>query len=167
MRIRCYGSIFDFHSKGAGSTPALRSERLQTLFPKRKSLFSLVVKTPPLKVESWVRILQDTRRVRPSFGTCLRRLTDKPEGYELSIAGSNPAGGTKSQTSVWLFTLLSNVVYNRSMNMYKYTVTLEVFVEAFDESDAWDAIQDSFGTGPQGAVDVVSCEWEQSARKRN
>lgn len=25
MRVRCYGSIFDFHSKGAGSTPATRS----------------------------------------------------------------------------------------------------------------------------------------------
>jgi len=53
------------------------------------------------------------------------------------------------------------------MNTYKYTVKLTVEVEAFDESDAWDAVQEAFGIGETGAVTVTDCEYKESrARKR-
>jgi hypothetical protein len=53
------------------------------------------------------------------------------------------------------------------METYKYEVILEVEVEAFDESDAWDAVQDAFGIGETGAVTVTDCEYrEKRARKR-
>lgn len=53
------------------------------------------------------------------------------------------------------------------MNTYQYEVTLTVEVEAFDESDAWDAVQDAFGVGDQMGVNVTQCEYkEQRARKR-
>jgi hypothetical protein len=53
------------------------------------------------------------------------------------------------------------------MNTYEYEVTLKVEVEAFDESDAWDAIQDAFGAGDQYGVNVIECEYKEArARKR-
>lgn len=54
------------------------------------------------------------------------------------------------------------------METYKYTVTLTVEVEAFDESDAWDAVQDAFGVGDSNmGVRVTDCEYrEKRARKR-
>lgn len=53
------------------------------------------------------------------------------------------------------------------MNKYTWTVKLEVEVEAFDESDAWDAVQEAFGVGETGAVNVTACEYrEKRARKR-
>ena len=53
------------------------------------------------------------------------------------------------------------------MDKYEYTVQLKVEVEAFDDSDAWDAIQEAFGVGTTGAVTVTDCEYkEKRARKR-
>lgn len=53
------------------------------------------------------------------------------------------------------------------METYKYTVKLTVEVEAFDESDAWDAVQDAFGIGEELGVKVTDCEYrEVRARKR-
>ena len=47
------------------------------------------------------------------------------------------------------------------MNRLKYKVTLEVEVEAFDEDDAWDALQDAFGVGDNGSgITVTDCEWD-------
>ena len=50
------------------------------------------------------------------------------------------------------------------MNKYKYTVRMEVVVEAFDESDAWDAIQEAFGIGETGAVVVTDCEYKEKRK---
>jgi hypothetical protein len=53
------------------------------------------------------------------------------------------------------------------MNTYQYEVTLKVEVEAFDESDAWDAVQDAFGAGDTLGVNVIECEYKEArARKR-
>lgn len=47
------------------------------------------------------------------------------------------------------------------MNKRRYVVTLIVEVEAFDEDDAWDALQDAFGTGENApGIVVTDCEWE-------
>lgn len=51
------------------------------------------------------------------------------------------------------------------MENYKYTVTLEVEVEAFDESDAWDALQDAFGVGDQMGVNITKCDYEQKVKR--
>jgi len=47
------------------------------------------------------------------------------------------------------------------MNKYRYKVTLIVEVEAFDESDAWEAVQDNFGVDDGDDIRVVDCEYEQ------
>ena len=47
------------------------------------------------------------------------------------------------------------------MNTYKYRVTLTVEVDAFYESDAWDALQDAFGIGDQAGVRVTDCEYKE------
>lgn len=53
------------------------------------------------------------------------------------------------------------------MNTYQYEVTLKVEIEAFDESDAWDAVQDAFGRGDNLGVNVIECEYKEArARKR-
>lgn len=53
------------------------------------------------------------------------------------------------------------------MEKYKYTVRLTVVVDAWDESDAWDAIQEAFGIGATGAVTVTECTYKEiRARKR-
>lgn len=47
------------------------------------------------------------------------------------------------------------------MDKRKYSVRLVVEVEAFDEDDAWDALQDAFGVGENGpGITVTDCEWE-------
>lgn len=49
------------------------------------------------------------------------------------------------------------------MDTFKYKVVLEVEVEAFDANDAWEAIQDSFGLGDNGATTVTDFEaWEKA-----
>lgn len=54
------------------------------------------------------------------------------------------------------------------MDKYEYTVKMVVEVEAFDEGDAWDAIQEAFGVGTTGAVTVTDCEYKEkrASRKR-
>lgn len=52
------------------------------------------------------------------------------------------------------------------MEKYRYKVSLVVEVEAFDESDAWDAVQDAFGIGEELGVTVTDCEYKElRARK--
>ena len=47
------------------------------------------------------------------------------------------------------------------MNKFRYKVNLVVEVEAFDEDDAWDALQDAFGVGENGSgITVTDCEWD-------
>lgn len=52
------------------------------------------------------------------------------------------------------------------MNTYRYEVTLQVEVEAFEETDAWDAVQDAFGIGDQYGVTVTDCEYKESRKKK-
>lgn len=52
------------------------------------------------------------------------------------------------------------------MNTYRYKITQTVEVEAFDESDAWDAIQDEFGVGEQMGVTVLTCEYKEIRPKK-
>lgn len=47
------------------------------------------------------------------------------------------------------------------MNSFKYEVKLVVEVEAFDESDAWEALQDNFGIGESSGVIVTDCEYRE------
>ena len=44
------------------------------------------------------------------------------------------------------------------METFRYRVTLDVEVEAFDEGDATDALYDQFGIGDQQGVKISSCE---------
>lgn len=48
------------------------------------------------------------------------------------------------------------------MNTYKYTVTLKVEVDAFDDSDAWEAVQDALGIGDSMGVNVLACDYEET-----
>lgn len=41
------------------------------------------------------------------------------------------------------------------MNTYKVSVALEVEVQAFDESDALEAVSDCFGPGTSAGIDVT------------
>jgi hypothetical protein len=52
------------------------------------------------------------------------------------------------------------------MEKYCYRITLEVEVDAFDESDAWDAVQDEFGTGEQMGVNITKCEYREIKAKK-
>jgi hypothetical protein len=52
------------------------------------------------------------------------------------------------------------------MNTYEYTVKLTVKVDAFDESDAWEAVQDAFGVGEQMGVQVTDCEYKETRKRR-
>lgn len=40
------------------------------------------------------------------------------------------------------------------MNRYEYVLKLKVSVEAFDEDDADECIEDTFGVGADGGVDI-------------
>lgn len=52
------------------------------------------------------------------------------------------------------------------MNKYTYKVELVVEVEAFDESDAWEALQDDFGVGEQMGMTIVECEYKEVRARR-
>ena len=52
------------------------------------------------------------------------------------------------------------------MEKFLYEVVLQVQVEAFDESDAFDAIQDAFGVGEELGVDVVEAEYKEIRKRR-
>jgi hypothetical protein len=47
------------------------------------------------------------------------------------------------------------------MDKFRYEVRLIVEVDAFDDSDAWEAVQDNFGVGEDSDVRVVDCEYER------
>lgn len=47
------------------------------------------------------------------------------------------------------------------MNIFRYEVKLVVEVEAFDDSDAWEAVQDHFGIGEETGVTVTDCEYRE------
>jgi hypothetical protein len=49
------------------------------------------------------------------------------------------------------------------MEAFRYTLKLTVEVEAFDESDAWDAVQDAFGLGENCGTRIVDCEYTEIA----
>lgn len=52
------------------------------------------------------------------------------------------------------------------MNTYRYKIVQTVEVEAFNESDAWDAIQDEFGVGEQMGIKVIDCEYKELRTKK-
>ena len=47
------------------------------------------------------------------------------------------------------------------METFKYKVELVVEVDAFDEGDAWEAVQDNFGIGENSGVTVLDCEYKE------
>jgi hypothetical protein len=53
------------------------------------------------------------------------------------------------------------------MNKFKYKVSLLVEVEAFDEGDAWDAVQDAFGIGENMGVIVTDCDYKEMRARKN
>jgi hypothetical protein len=53
------------------------------------------------------------------------------------------------------------------MDRYHYTIKLTVEVEAFDDSDAWEALQDAFGIGELGAVVVTDCEYKEKRVRKS
>lgn len=52
------------------------------------------------------------------------------------------------------------------MDKFKYQVNLVVEVEAFDESDAWDMVQERFGIGEDLGITVLDCEYKINGKKR-
>lgn len=53
------------------------------------------------------------------------------------------------------------------MKTFTYRVIQTVEVEAFDESDAWDMLQDAFGIGENCGTNVVDCEYKEIRGKSN
>lgn len=47
------------------------------------------------------------------------------------------------------------------MNTYQYKVFLTVEVDAFDESDAWDAVQENYGVGEDMGIRITDCEYKE------
>ena len=45
------------------------------------------------------------------------------------------------------------------MKTYVYLVTQTVEIEAFTEGDAWEALQDAYGTGENCGTVVTDCEY--------
>lgn len=41
---------------------------------------------------------------------------------------------------------------------------MTVEVDAFNESDAWDCVQDAFGVGENAGVLVTDCEYRESSK---
>lgn len=46
------------------------------------------------------------------------------------------------------------------MKTFRYQVILTVEVEAFDESDAFEALDDNFGVGEYNGLEVVEREYQ-------
>jgi len=46
----------------------------------------------------------------------------------------------------------------------KYVVTLEVEVDALDEGDAFDIVQENFGVGEQFGLKVTGCTYKEKKR---
>lgn len=48
------------------------------------------------------------------------------------------------------------------MNKKRYQIIVTAEVEAFDEADAWEAIQDVIGTGDMGGgVTIIDCDYQE------
>lgn len=47
------------------------------------------------------------------------------------------------------------------MERYRFKVTVWAEIEAFDDTDALDALRDVFATGTEGAVEVTEVEYRQ------
>ncbi len=43
---------------------------------------------------------------------------------------------------------------------------MTVEIESFDESDAWDMLQDAFGIGEDVGINVLTCEYKEIKRGR-
>lgn len=52
------------------------------------------------------------------------------------------------------------------METYEYVIKMKVSVEAFDEADAWDAVQDAFGVGEELGITVTDCEYREVKTRR-
>jgi hypothetical protein len=52
------------------------------------------------------------------------------------------------------------------MDKFCYTVKLKVEVNAFNDADAFDIIQDTFGIGDELGVRVVECEYHEEPKKK-
>ncbi len=50
------------------------------------------------------------------------------------------------------------------MNQYKYQVVLTVEVEAFDDEDAFDKVQEVFGAGDNYGLLVTECKYNLKKR---
>lgn len=53
------------------------------------------------------------------------------------------------------------------MNTYRYKVTLEVEVDAFEETDAEVAVEDAFGMGENLGIRITSSEYKHLRAKRS
>jgi len=53
------------------------------------------------------------------------------------------------------------------MKKFIYEVIMKLEIDAFDEGDAWDAVQDTFSVGDNLGVKVVDCEYRDLGPKRN
>jgi hypothetical protein len=47
------------------------------------------------------------------------------------------------------------------METYRYSVKLIVDIDAWDDSDAWEALQEAFGIGDQLGVTVIECNYKE------
>jgi len=52
------------------------------------------------------------------------------------------------------------------MDTFRYRVTLTIEVDAFDETDAWDAIENEFGVGEQMGLTITACEYKELRKKK-
>lgn len=52
------------------------------------------------------------------------------------------------------------------MEKFEYTVKMTVQIEAWDESDAWEALQDAFAIGDQLGVTVTDCEYREVKKRK-
>ena len=54
------------------------------------------------------------------------------------------------------------------MDTFRFRVVMTVDVEAFDESDALDALREEFGVGSDGpSTQVVECEYSPIGEKKH
>lgn len=51
--------------------------------------------------------------------------------------------------------------YNSHMKTFTYEVVLTVRVQAFDDGDAFDLVQDAFGIGENCGTNVIECEYKE------
>jgi hypothetical protein len=52
------------------------------------------------------------------------------------------------------------------MEEFEYQVNLTVKIQAFDGTDAWEALQEAFGIGDQLGVTVTDCEYKEVKKRK-